>query len=626
MSFAAAVRRGWRRLRRRLPPRRPAIEVIYSPRYSVPIPNLHHDPDLGAHVLTFLLAEGLVDEHAVREPEPISLRILEVVHTGAYLESLRDRDSLTRVLGYRVPDALQDRILDLERLMAGGTVLAARRALAGGGTAINLGGGFHHAFSDRGARFCVFNDVAAAIFDRRRAGFDEPVLVVDLDLHDGDGTREIFAADPTVHTFSIHNQTNDVGPAEAATVIELGTGVDDATYLAALRERLPPVFAKLAPGLVFYLAGSDPAYDDDLGDWNITPAGLLARDRFVAELAGASPTGGRHNRRPPLVIVLAGGYGRKSWRYPARFFAWLASGEEIEPPSTDEITLTRYRRIARRFDPSELTNEGDDDDWGLTEADILGSLDGVSHRTRLLGFYSRLGLELALERGGLLDRLRGLGFRQPTLEFDLDNPSGETIRMWGDRAHRDLLMELRVRRDALAIPGLEMLRVEWLLLQNPRQPFSRHRPALPGQQHPGLGILRDVVAFLVLACDRLGLDGLLFVPSHYHTAAHGRKVMRFLRPGDEGRFRALRRALEGLDLARATRAVDEGKVVELVNGGGAGVAGSEAGRAESPVTWEPAPMVLPVSDRLKARLETPEYEAEVAAAAERYRYRLAGSP
>ena len=169
-------------------------------------------------------------------------------------------------------------------------------------------------------------------------------------------------------------------------------------------------------------------------------------------------------------------------------------------------------------------------------------------------------------------------------------------------------MELRVRRDTASLTGFEMLRVEWLLLQNPRRSFTPERPALPGQRHPGLGFLRDVIAFLVLACERLGLDGILFVPSHYHTATQSRKVLRFFAPEHEARFRALRLALQGLAPAAAARAVEERRLREAATG--------------RPVEWDPVPMVVPVSARLKERVLGEEYEAKVAAAAERYRYRL----
>ena len=105
--------------------------------------------------------------------------------------------------------------------MTGGTLLATRLALASRGIAVYLGGGFHHAFPGRGERFCLFNDVGAAVADLRAAGFEGRILIVDLDLHDGDGTRAIFAADPTVHTFTIHNQTNGEEDATEATVVEL---------------------------------------------------------------------------------------------------------------------------------------------------------------------------------------------------------------------------------------------------------------------------------------------------------------------------------------------------------------------------------------------------------------------
>ena len=116
--------------------------------------------------------------------------------------------------------------LDLQRLMAGGTIQATRLALRTGGIAVHLGGGFHHAMPDAGLGFCVFNDVAVAIRRLRGRGFAEPVLVVDLDLHDGNGTRRIFADDPTVHTFSIHNDHWGDTEAVASTSIALGPGVE----------------------------------------------------------------------------------------------------------------------------------------------------------------------------------------------------------------------------------------------------------------------------------------------------------------------------------------------------------------------------------------------------------------
>jgi acetoin utilization deacetylase AcuC-like enzyme len=598
--------RNFRRARRRMSVLlgRLPVQFVYTRRYQIDLPGVLHDPRRGEHILAFLDSTGLLGPAAVHRPAPASFRQLRRVHTDDYLDSLNRPGALTRILGLTIRDDLAERVLEMQRIMAGGTIVAARLAHQTGGIAVNLGGGLHHAFADRGERFCVYNDVAVALAELRSRGGASRILVVDLDLHDGDGTRSLFAEDPTVHTFSIHNQTSWEGDAVEATVVELGNGVRDEAYLQAVRTHLPPVFESFRPEMVVYLAGCDPATDDQIGDWKISAGALLERDRFVLDCARGS------QRRLPVAIVLAGGYGLESWRYSARFFSSLLNrGKAIEPPSTEEIVLVRYRRLARELDPRELSGEpGRDDGWGLTNEDVLFSLAGPRRPHRFLGFYSLQGLELTLERAGLLDRLRTLGFERPTLEMDLDNPTGDTVRLYGDESRRDLLIELRARIDRGTAPGLSLLRIEWLLLQNPRAGFTAERPHLPGQTHPGLGISQDMIALLVLACDRLQLDGLLFVPSHYHTAAAGRKTLRFLDPADEGLFRALHRTLRELPLAEATRAVDARRVVD-------------AGTGE-PFTWQPMPMVVPVSERLRALVEGEEYEGKVTEEAAKRAFRL----
>jgi acetoin utilization deacetylase AcuC-like enzyme len=589
------------------------VDFVYTRRYQVELPGVLHDPRRGEQILAFLDSTGLLGRRSLHAPSPATFRQLRRVHTDDYLDSLNLPGALLRIVGLTLSEELSDRVLATQRFMVGGTIRAAALALKSGGLAVTLGGGLHHAFADRGERFCVYNDVAAAIAELRALGFDSRILVVDLDVHDGDGTRSLFAHDPTVHTFSIHNRSSGDLDAVEATVIELGFGVDDATYLEAVRSRLPPIFAAFQPALVFYLAGVDPAADDQIGDWKISAAGLLERDLFVLDCVRGARGG---DRRLPLVITLAGGYGLNAWRYSARFFSCLLnggqSGEAIEPPSTEEALLTRYRRLARELEPHELTGEPRrTDDWGLTAAD-LGAVGGLHGPRRFLGYYSPQGLELALERAGLLDRLRGLGFEPLTLEMDLDNPTGDTVRLYGDAARRELLIEARARIDRGTLPGLALLRVEWLLLQNPRAEFTADRPRLPGQSHPGLGISQDVVALLILACDRLQLDGLVFVPAHYHSASQGRKWLRFLDPRDEGVFRALRQALHGLPLSEATRAVDEKRVVDA--------------RTGEPFVWRPMPMVMPVTDRLRVLVEGEEYEGKVAAEAERHAFRLRYHP
>lgn len=608
------ILRALRRRRRKLTGLlRPAgAQLVYSRRYQTDLPGSLYDPLRGERILAFLEATGLLPARALHAALPASFRFLRRVHADGYLDTLSRPEAFLPIVGFELSDEQAERLLEAQRTMVGGTLLATGLALQSKGIAVNLGGGLHHAFADKGERFCVLHDVAVSIAELRARGVAAPVLVVDLDLHDGDGTRSIFAEDPTVHTFSIHNLStpDERGRhAVASTSLEIsgdGGEVGDAEYLAAVRRHLPPVFESFRPEIVFYIAGCDPAADDRLGNWKITAAGLLERDLFVTSCARP----GKSDR--PLVIVLGGGYGRGAWRYTARFLSALFHrGKALEPPDSEESLLQHYRRTARGIAPHELTGDApgsaSGDDWGLTADDIAPVMGGMRRSNRALGYYSRQGLELAFERTGLFDRLRGRGFDDPVLDLDAGNPEGDTVRLYGDRQRRELLIETRLRVDRHTARGMALLRIEWLLLQNPRATFTPGRPRLPGQRHPGLGMLQDIMALLVLACDRLQLDGLLFVPSHFHTIAQG-KNLRFLSPEDEGLVRSVRAALDGLPLVEASQAVTEGWVVDT--------------RTGRPFVWTPKPMVLPVTERLKGQVQGEDYERMAAETAARNRFEL----
>jgi len=600
------MRRFLQRLRTALA--RPAAVFVYHPSYARTVAGVPIDPARADEVLAFLLDQGLIRRRDVSQAIPASLENLLRVHTPAYLESLVDPNTLTGIFGAPVrPHEAQD-IIDLQRLSVGGTIQATRLALGRGRRiAVNLKGGLHHAAPARGMGFCLFNDIAVAIRRLRARGFAPPVLVIDLDLHDGNGTRAAFADDPSVHTFSIHNRTWDDAPAAGATTLALGEGVTDEPYLAALREALPPVLAAHRPGLVVYVAGCDPAADDHLGDWRITAAGMLERDRFVVEQVREA--GGR---RVPLVILPGGGYGPNAWRYSARFFGWLLSGRVIEPPADMDIALARFRPVARALTagPRPQRESGAAaEEWGLSESDVAAPAAGGAGEL-VLGHYSRHALELLLERLGVFKRLRDLGFPHPVLDVAFGHALGETIRVFGDAGRADLVMELRMNRSRRAVPGMDVLYVEWLLLQNPRAAFGGRIVPLPGQEHPGLGMLGEVAAWLVVMCETLGLDGVVFVPAHYYTAALGRHRLRFLEPEDQARFEALHQAVTGMSLAEADRAIAAGRVLDGTTG--------------QPVSWRPAPMVVPVSGRLKGLVGGPSYSELVAQARPARPLRLAG--
>ena len=331
---------------------------------------------------------------------------------------------------------------------------------------------------------------------------------------------------------------------------------------------------------------------------------MLERDQLVLSCVR------NRERRLPLVITLAGGYGLNAWRYSARFFSFLLNrGRAIEPPTTEEAVLSRYRgwpgaRAAR------LTGEPEsEDDWGLTAEDLAGSLGGPRRPPRFLGYYSRQGLELALERAGLLDRLRGLGFEQPV--------PGDGPRQ-PDRRHLAPLRRPQAAGAADRAAGADRprspsrLRVAAHRVAPAPEPARRSSPptgrACRVRPIPASGCSRTSSPSWCWPATACSSTALLFVPAHYHTASQGRKNLRFLDPADEGLFRALCETFHGLPLAEATRAVDEGRVVDA--------------RTGEPFTWRPVPMVLPVTESLRDRVEGEEYERQVAEAQARYAFAL----
>jgi acetoin utilization deacetylase AcuC-like enzyme len=590
-DLLGGLRRGVRRQIRRLEHhvRPPKVRFVYEPKYERIASGVPMDPLRADRILAFLANERLVHRDEISVPRPAAMKNLLLVHSPEYLDSLQRPETITSILGVTIGDLDLEQVLDYQRLMCGGTIQATRLVRSTGCVTVHLGGGFHHAGPDRGMGFCVFNDVAVAVSRLRRRGFQEPVLVVDLDLHDGNGTRAIFAADESVHTYSIHNQSWGPEEAAASTCIALGTGVGDEVYLGTLLKTLPAVAEAHRPGLIVYIAGCDVAGDDQIGDWKISADGIFARDRFVVELARR--LGSR------LVVVLGGGYGDTAWRYSARFMGWLVSGTDIEPPDNDELTLLRFRQIKRALNPALLTEGSGGSGWELTEEDLVGILPGIPHQTRYLSYFSKVGVELLLERFGIMQQLRTRGFRNPVVTLELDHPLGQTLRILSDPVERAVLVELRVQRSTRLVPGIEVLVVEWLLLQNPREDFSAERRALPGQQHPGLGMLREAFGWLVVLAETLELDGLFFYPSQYHLAAVSRRYARFLHPEHEASYRALESAFTGMPLPDASAALGDGRVVSARDG--------------TPVSWEPYPMVIPVSDRLRRHVSDDEYERHV---------------
>jgi acetoin utilization deacetylase AcuC-like enzyme len=593
IRFARYIRRRWRRFRRRW--FAPQVRFVYHDEYALTVDGTPVDPTRGQKILGFLIEEGLLDHDDISVPRRPAVRSLLMAHDHDYIDAVGHDPVMTeKIFGTQISDVDIGKIVEIQRLSVGGTIQATRLALHGRSVAINLGGGFHHAERDRGMGFCIFNDIAIAIARLRNKGFRDPILVVDLDVHDGNGTRSIFANDSTTYTYSVHNEHWGEVEAEASTAIALGADVGDEMYLGTLLKTLPDVMMKVRPGLVIYVAGTDPATDDALGNWKISADGMFRRDRLVIELLRHRG----HRRRVPLVILLAGGYGNATWRYSARFFSWLISGKVSKTPDNAEMVLRRFRRIRSSLDPTDLTAEPSGYDWSLTEEDLVGVLPEAPKRTRFLSHFSEHGVELLLERLGLLDQLRLRGFRHPTVELDLSGSVGDTLRVWSEPDRRELLMELRVNRNTRVVPGCEVLVIEWLLLQNPRAHFGPYRRPLPGQKHPGLGLLKEVFGWLVVVAEVLDLDGIYYVPSSYHVAIQSRRRVHFLDPRHEAWMQALDELFAGVSLAEASSTIDDDRIVDEARG--------------YRLKWKGYPMVLPVSDTLREMVTSEVYEEQVA--------------
>jgi acetoin utilization deacetylase AcuC-like enzyme len=276
------------------------MKCSYHPAYQVALPIGHPFPINKYPLLKDqLVAEGILAPSDLLEPEPLDLETLELVHTREYLdklESSRLSAPEQRRLGLPWSDALWQR----SRLASAGTLLAARMALDGG-VAGNLAGGTHHAFADHGEGFCVLNDVAIAICKLRAEGAIRRAAVIDLDVHQGNGTAAIFEGVDEVFTFSMHGERNyPLAKRRSNLDVPLKDGVADDEYLDTLQRHLPAVIEAAGADLVFYLAGVDVAAGDRYGKLALTEEGIRLRDQQVIRAV--------RSRGLPLAIVPAGGY------------------------------------------------------------------------------------------------------------------------------------------------------------------------------------------------------------------------------------------------------------------------------------------------------------------------------
>ena len=284
------------------------MRAFYSDQFVLPLPQGHRFPMAKYRLLRDRLCDQL-PEVALEVAPRASDGELALVHTPSYIQAVAQgtlTDAQQKEIGFPWTPAMVER----SRRSAGATVMAARTALFGGqGVSANLAGGTHHAYADKGSGFCVFNDAAVATrLMQAEWGrtHKQPlkVAIIDLDVHQGNGTARIFQRDDQVFTLSMHGARNFPFDKEISDLdIELPDGCEDAAYLEALEQALGELEARFKPGLVIYLAGADPHEGDRLGRLSLSFDGLEARDRRVFDWAWS--------QRIPLAFSMAGGYGKE---------------------------------------------------------------------------------------------------------------------------------------------------------------------------------------------------------------------------------------------------------------------------------------------------------------------------
>ena len=278
------------------------MKVFHCDQFTYPLPPGHRFPAEKYALLRARVAESLTPPVRLRVPDAASDEQLLRAHDGEYLAKVVC-GTLTEREVRRIGLPWSPELVERSRRSVGGTVEACRAALTDG-IAVSLSGGTHHAFADHGEGFCIFNDCAVAARTMQAEGRVRRVVIIDCDVHQGNGTAAILAGDSTIFTFSIHGAKNFPFHKERSNLdVELADGTDDATYLAALTAGMDAALAVARADLAIYLAGADPFVGDALGRLALSKAGLAERDRLVLDRCRRAGL--------PVAVVMAGGYARQ---------------------------------------------------------------------------------------------------------------------------------------------------------------------------------------------------------------------------------------------------------------------------------------------------------------------------
>jgi acetoin utilization deacetylase AcuC-like enzyme len=279
------------------------VKIYYTDRFVLPLPPGHRFPmQKYAMLRERVQAAGLGHEAGLLLPPAATDEEILRAHEAAYLQRVK-HGTLSAAEQRRIGFPWSPEMVERSRRSSGATLAAGRAALEEG-VAVNLAGGTHHAFRDRGEGYCVFNDAAIAALSLQAEGLIRRAVIIDCDVHQGNGTASILAGEPSIFTFSIHGANNFPFTKEASDLdVELPDGTGDAAYLAALEKGVCRALSAAQADLAIYLSGADAFEGDRLGRLKLTKAGLAARDRMVFELCRSAGI--------PVAVAMAGGYGRR---------------------------------------------------------------------------------------------------------------------------------------------------------------------------------------------------------------------------------------------------------------------------------------------------------------------------
>ncbi len=515
------------------------LSVYYAPEYRLLLPGAARsgiDPRRADRALGFLQSMRRAPPIRIRSAQAIPVGDLARVHTQAYLGSLGERETLGSIFGLSPELVPVPSLWMALRIACGATLAAARESITGHGPVVNLWGGFSDAFSDHGHDHGALSDIAVALATLRAEGWSGQVTVLELNARSPLGLAECIQSDPEVQLVSLSSGSGPTLTRGVETVL-LAHATDD-EYLAQLDVLLSDL---PRADLTFVVAGSDALREDTRAPLQLSLDGLRQRDIRTRNALGQRPS----------VWLSGHGASPDAWRALATTLLVLCGRESVPVFDSPEWLGQRLSRLGRGIPSARLMFDDDD---------VLRDLTPQRYRQRRwLDTYTREGVEYALVRYGIHYHLLGLGYQSLRVVLD-GTAQGDRIRVFGQADGQESLLG-EVVAERRSFNSSVWLYVHWLTLHHPRL-VTTTEVLLPGQDVPGLGLAREIGELLVLAARRMRLQGIAFVPSHFHTAYFAKDRLRFADSDRQGRFEALLRDTAGLPLQDVARLLERGQVLK----------------------------------------------------------------